>query len=568
MLFIKCFSSFFPSKLLVLIVLLSTCTLDRAPAQTISVGSIMDEQLQLNMLLQDSIHHRGINRPSTLNFYNDAINRNVNHNNWWQRPLNFTEIEIHSGLTVGILPLSIQNTYNTRLPMGENNAAAWYGRGHTAEFKGGLFIKSNYFSVNFEPHIIYHENKDFLHPRFVQRDSAGNTLFSSEGIGFRYDAPFRFGTDPFTLFNFGNSSIRLHYKNLEAGISSEPLWWGTMRRYPLIMSNNSAGLRHMFFGTREPINIPYVGKFYAKWLGGYPAESDYYVGAEAGRTRFVNYLNVAISPSFFPNLTIGGINGSYIYQDGGFNFSQITYFFNIFESANQANLAGLDDQDQIASAYIHIVFPEARAEIFAEFAREDFSFNLRDFINQPHHNSAYALGFQKLSDLPYFDFLKTHFEITNLTTPQLQQVRSQTFFYSHSDIRQGNTNYGQVQGAAIGPGSNSQLLAFDAYKDYYRVGIFAQRVVENDNFHFHQGSASNALSQNFGDYFRHRVNLNFGLNFLYGPGPFYINSRLTWSRAYNYGRFDYGQIDGFNATNYDRNDRTNVQFQIGLTYIL
>lgn len=537
-------------------------------AQTISVGSIMDEQLQLNLLLQDSLNYGAINRPSTFNFYNDVFSRNINHNKWWLRHLTTSETEIFEGFYAGLLPISIQNTFNTRLPMGENNAAAWYGRGHTTEFTGGFYIKSEYISVNFEPHFIYHENRDFLYPRFIQRDAAGNTLYSSEGLQFRVDAPFRFGQDPFSIFNFGNSSIRLHYNKVEAGISSEPLWWGSMRRYPLIMSNNSAGLRHVFFGTRQPVNIPYIGKINARWLGGYPAESDYFLGPEAGRTRFVNFLNVAFSPSIFPNLTIGAINGSYIYQDGGFNFSQITYFFNIFESSNRANLAGIDDQDQIASVYFHLVFPEARAEIFAEFAREDFSYDLRDFINQPNHNSAYALGFQKISDAPYFDFLKTHFEITNITVPALQQVRFQGNFYTHSQIRQGNTNYGQIQGAAIGPGSNSQFLALDAYKDNYRVGIFAQRVAENDNFHFERGSASNALSANFGDYFRHRVNLNFGLNFLYGPGPFYINSRLTWTRAYNYGRFDYGRFDGFNATNYDRNDRTNVQFQIGITYIL
>ncbi len=537
-------------------------------AQTIAVGSQMDEQLQLNLLLQDSLNYGAINRPFTFNFYNVAINRNNNHNKWWQRPIQSSEIEIFSDFSAGLLPISIKNTFNTRIPMGENNAAAWYGRGHTTEFTGGFYIKSEYVSVNFEPHIIYHENKDFLHPRFIQTDAAGNTLYSSEGLRFRYDAPFRFGPDPFSIFNFGNSSIRLHYNKVEAGISSEPLWWGAMRRYPLIMSNNSAGLRHVFLGTREPLNIPYLGKLNARWLGGYPAESDYYQGPEAGRTRFVNFLNIAFSPSIFPNLTIGAINGSYIYQDGGFNISQITYFFNIFDSANRANLEGVDNQDQIASVYFHLVFPEARAEIFAEFAREDFSYDLRDFINQPNHNSAYAFGFQKISDAPYFDFLKTHFELTNITIPHLQQVRFQGNFYTHSQIRQGNTNYGQVQGAAIGPGSNSQFLAIDAYKDNYRVGVFTQRVADNDNFHFERGSASNALSANFGDYFRHRVNLNFGLNFLYGPGPFYINSRLVWTRAYNYGRFDYGQIDGFNEANYDRNDRTNVQFQIGITYIL
>jgi hypothetical protein len=340
-----------------------------------------------------------------------------------------------------------------------------------------------------------------------------------------------------------------------------------MKRYPLMVSNNAAGLTHVFVGTRDPVKIPWIGSVQAKWLGGWPEESDYYEGLEAGRTRYVNMLNLSYTPSIFPNITLGAIRASYIYQDGGFSASQIIDFFNIFESSNTANLQGLDNQDQLASVYLHIYLRDARAEIFAEFAREDFSFNTRDFLNEPTHNSGYAIGFQKLSDAPVVDFIKTHFELTNLTTSQLEQVRPQTYFYT-GQTRQGNTNNGQIIGAAIGPGSNSQYLAVDGYKDNIKVGLFTQRVVNNDNFHFERGSRSLAPPRDFGDYFRHRVDLSFGLNFLYGPGPFYINGRFAWTKAYNYGRFDYGEFSGVTIQNYERNDRTNVHLQIGVTYVL
>ncbi len=537
-------------------------------AQTISVGSLQDEQIQLNILLQDSLVYGAINRPSAIGFYEDAIGGSADESKWWLRSLQTSEYEIYPSVKMGIAPLNLQNNLNTRLPYGENNGAAWYGRGYTTEFSGGFYLKSDYFSVNVQPHIIYQQNEDFLHPRFIPRDPNGNILYAAEGIEFRYDAPFRFGPDPYTTFDTGHSSIRLHYGKAEAGISTEPLWWGPMERYPLIMSNNAAGMTHVFAGTRKPVKLPWIGNIQMKWLGGYPDESEYYAGAEAGRTRFVNMLNLTYSPSIFPNLTIGAIRASYIYQDGGFSPSQVVNFFNIFESSNAANLQGEDSQDQLASAYLHILFPEARAEIFAEFAREDFSLDARDVLNEPGHNSGYAFGFQKISHAPYVDFVKTHLEFTNLTTPQLEQVRPQTFFYTHSRIRQGHTNNGQIMGAAIGPGSNSQYFAIDAYKDSYKIGFFARRLIDNDNFHFEQGSRSLAPPREFGDYFRHRVDLSFGLNFLYGPGPFYINGRMSWTKAYNYGRFDYGKFAGVNIQNFERNDRTNFHLQIGITYVL
>ncbi|MCC5943261.1 MAG: hypothetical protein JJU37_17085 [Balneolaceae bacterium] len=411
-----------------------------------------------------------------------------------------------------------------------------------------------------------------MHPRFISRDSDGNIRFIAEGVQDGMDAPFRFGPDPYTTFDWGYSSIRFHYNEFETGLSTEPLWWGPAVRYPLVMSNNAPGFKHFFLGTRERVKIPYLGAFQLRWILGYPKESEYFDGTGQGETRFTNAVNVAYSPPFFENLTVGIIRLFHLFETNGFEFSNVTRIFDPFSRSRLVSTQGDDgvrqDRNQLASFYAHLLLPEARAEIYAEFYKEDHSYDLRDLINQPHHNSAYTIGFQKISDFPWVDFINTNVEITNLTHTALRQVRVQSFFYTHSRIRQGHTNRGQVLGAAIGPGSNSQLLNIDAYKNEYKLGLFIQRYVDNDSFHFREGSASNALSANFGDYFRHRVNLNLGLNFLYGPGPFYINSRVVWTKAYNYGRFDYGRLDGINATNYDRNDRTNVQFQIGITYIL
>src|SRR5690625_350462 len=128
-------------------------------------------------------------------------------------------------------------------------------------------------------------------------------------------------------------------------------------------------------------------------------------------------------------------------------------------------------------------------------------------------------------------------------------------FYTHSRIRQGHTNRGQILGAAIGPGSNSQFLALDAYKDEYKFGLFAHRLVDNDNFHFEKGSSSLSPSRDFGDYFRHRVDLTLGINFIYSPGPFLLIATIVWTKAYIFVRFYYCMFVGDTIQNYDRLDR-------------
>lgn len=554
---------------------ISVCLSAEAYSQSVFTGSIQEEQLKLHMLLADSLTVPPVNRPWTYSAYDRFIPSETHSRKWWERSMTSASFTHDlGGYTIrgGFYPFHFQNTLNTRLPHGDNNGAAWYGRGNNSEFRAGFYFTSDYLSVSFYPHIIYQENKDFLTPEFIPGDGKGGLRYIAEGIGVRYDAPFRFGPDPFTTFDWGNSYIRAHYKSIEAGLSTEPLWWGPMQRYPLIMSNNAPGVPHAFLGTREPLDIPYIGDLQFKWMAGYPRESGYYDGVGAGNVNFMNNINIAYRPSFLKNMTLGYTRVYHFYQNDGFDFNDLLVIFDPLRRRKLVSQQGEDherqDRNQLASVYVHFLLPEANAEIFGEFFREDHSYDLRDLFVQINHNSAYAFGFQKISHPPYFDFIKTHLEFTNLTTSQLKQVRPQTMFYTHSRIRQGHTNRGQILGAAIGPGSNSQFLALDAYKDEYKFGLFAHRLVDNDNFHFEKGSSSLSPSRDFGDYFRHRVDLTLGINFIYSPGPFLINGKIAWTKAYNYGRFDYGKFEGVTIQNYERKDRSNVHFQIGVTYIL
>lgn len=540
-------------------------------SQAIPIGSLQDEQLKLHILLSDSLSFSAVNLPFSSLQYREFARQTNPASGWWSRPLENRETELAGSFRLGVQPAFIQNTMNSRFPQGENNQAAWYGRGMNTEFTAGLYLRSDYLSIQFHPHIIYQQNQDFLEPRYLLRDDEGNVRYAAEAIGALYDAPFRFGPDAYTTFDWGNSSIRLHYNNAEIGISSEPLWWGPAVRYPLAMSNNAAGIYHVFAGTRNPFNIPYVGNLQFRWVLGYPKESDYYEGAGAGETRFLNAVNLAFSPAFFKNLTVGITRIYHLYEDDGFDFRNVTLIFNPFRQTrlvdSQGNAEERQDRNQMASVYAHILFPEANAEIYGEFYKEDHNWDTRDFLNQPQHNGAWMVGFQKIFYAGWIDFIKTNLELTSLSITQLSQVRHQTYIYTHSRIRQGHTNRGEVLGAAIGPGSNSQFLSVDAYKDDFKAGLFIQRVADNENFHLRTNSADSTPSDNFGDYFRHRINLNIGANFLYGPGPYYLTYGLKWTKAYNYGRFDYGDLLGVNVTNYERNDRINVQFQLGIRYV-
>lgn len=535
-------------------------------AQTVPINSVQSSQIELWRLLDVSDESFFFAQsPYSYSDYSSMLPTSEQvEKKWWLNPFFNSTIYDGNYLSVGIKPLLLQQTINTRFPISENNESAWYGRGFNHEFSGGLFISSKYITLTFSPHISHHENKDFLIPkRFFET----NNPFISE-IGGNIDAPIRFGENSFSTFHWGNSSVRVHYKNFETGIGTGTHWWGSSAKYPLILSNNAPGFKHFFLRTSRPFNIHRVGNIGFSWIMGYPEESVYFSGPSQGNTRFINAINFSYSPAFFPDFTVGGTRFFHLYEKEGLSLNNVMILFDPIRRSRLVQQRGDDEfrepNNQTASAYLHIRLRDSNAEIYAEFFREDHSYDFRDLYIQPHHNSAYSFGLQKLSDFPYFDFVKTHIDFTSLTSSQLNQVRPQAFFYSHDPISHGHTNRGQILGAAIGPGSNSQYISFKGYRNNIMTGISLQRIVRNDNLHFDIGSVSNSPAREFGDFFRHWVDLNLGLHFILFHKNVALKYDLMWTKAFNYGRFNTASFNTESFLDHEINDRYNIYLQIAL----
>ncbi|TVQ64754.1 MAG: hypothetical protein EA360_11580, partial [Balneolaceae bacterium] len=171
---------------------------------------------------------------------------------------------------------------------------------------------------------------------------------------------------------------------------------------------------------------------------------------------------------------------------------------------------------------------------------------------------------------PGAHFYRVNLEFTNLTPSFIQEVRPQNYFYAHPVIREGHTNRGQLLGAAIGPGSNSQFLSIDSYQEWGRFGFFGRRLADNNHFHFlfdRSLNRSEVFRQGYGDYWRHRTDLTLGVRALYSNSSFVLTSELSWTKLFNYGRFDYGRFGGLNIANFEPYDRTNIHVAIGLKYL-
>ena len=532
-------------------------------AQPIPVGDLQEDHYRILQLLSDSTAQSSFsNRPVWSHDYRKFEDLNTSPNSLWSQPFETRTITLTGGFSAGIYNPIITNTYNSKLPYGGNNSAAWYGKGLNTEFKAGGWITSDYFTITFLPHVSFQQNKNFPTPRFIPETSEGNPLYRSIINGI--DMPFRFGPDSYTTFDLGQSSVRLHYKQLEAGFSKENLWWGPGVQNALIMSNNAPGVKHVFLGTRSPLPLPLnIGNIEFRLIGGWPKDSKYFPeDADTNRQRFMSGTNLIFSPSFLPGLHLGFTRVAHLYiPDEGLTFDDYISSINF----GDRQTTGDDGQNQLVSVYFRWVFPESSAEIYGEYFREDSFFDTRDLFMEPDHDRAYTIGAQKILKSQWINFFKVNVELNNLVPNRVDEVRPQTYYYRHSQIRQGHTNNGQVLGAAIGPGSGSQYLGVEGYFDRGMLGMFIQRVEDNDFFYF-EFYDNPTLSTAYKDIWRNRINLNIGLKGHYRKGNLLLSGKLIWNNNLNYGRFNYGDLD-INFGTYDPHDVVNIQLQATVRYL-
>lgn len=562
---------------LILIFLMSFTQLE---AQRVVINDVKEEQIRIHQLLYGSQFTSLGNRPLWHQVYNDYLNLTENDYGIWSE--NHTPTVFNLGpqdfINVGFYDLQTRFTLNTTVPYGDNNEAAWYGRGLNSELFFGGWISSDYLTISFRPQMVYQQNIEFEHPRFVFRDEDGELLFQTEGIGSIIDRPFQFGSDPFSTFSRGYTSIRAHYRSIEMGYSTEPLTWGVNVQYPLLFSNNAPGMQHFFLGTRKPIRIPYVGHFEFSYIGAFPEDSDYFEPEEdlQQNLRFINGINLIYSPSFISNFHVGFARAVQKYLENdqlkSSDFGLVLDPFYLKEFIRtRGTLNSIEPRSHLNLIFARWIWDESHFEIYGEFYRQDFAWNSRDLFTEPRHNSGYSFGFSKLIFAPYAHFYRVNLEFVNMTPSYLQEVRPQSYFYAHPVIRQGHTHRGQILGAAIGPGSNTQYLSIDAYKDWGRYGIYFRRLADNNHFHFNYDRSLNRpeiFRRGFGDYWRNRTDLTIGTRGILKRGNLTFAADIAWTKLFNYGRFDYNVFGGTNIANFIPNDRTNLSMQFSVSYRL
>lgn len=467
--------------------------------------------------------------------------------------------------------------YNTKHPYNRNNGTMIPNRGYQHIISPGFYIKLGPISMKFKPEHHYSQNLDFDGFWEGHYDVIWSKRYK---LWNQIDMPERHGFKNHNKTTLGQSSIRLNWKNLSIGLSSENLWWGPSTRNSIMMSNHAQGFKHITLNTIKPIKTK-IGNFEWQLISARLQQSGFkpagynrtYAGTniyvpktnqylENDDWRYLQALIVSYSPKWIDGLSLGLIRWAQMYSalvKGKYTWikGKPTYFpvFSYLFRKNNSNVDVEMQTNEAIGIFINWNWKEAKSRFYFEFHHNDSKINLRDLFLDSDHSRAATVGLEKFFEINKNDFL-LKWEWTQMEQTASRLIRNAGSWYQHYNVLDGYTNNGEVLGSSIGPGSNSHYFSISKVNPKSNTGL-AIEIIDHDNDFFHEAFAS------AGDFRRYWKDLNFHLNYDILLNNLKLSSTLVYIKSFNY----QWELDDYAEPYYHPGrDIDNFHFNIKLTY--
>lgn len=370
--------------------------------------------------------------------------------------------------------------WNSGIPFSLNDGALWAGRGTSFLVGGGFWTVYRNLHIVFAPHLSFAENQQFA--LLPGSDPTRNGFASPWLTGaLSADAPVRFGAKPIAAWSAGESSLWLRARGIDLGVSTESQWWGPGIRNAILISNNAGGFPHAFVRTATPAATR-IGAVEAKWIAGALSESLFFDRDGSNNLRAMSGAVVTLIPSGERNLTVGLGRVVYSPAAGGSSIA-LKSFDAVLRNGRSASG---DSVEQLTSVFGRWRMPTRNAEVYGEWSRMVLPASFRSFLQMPQFAQGFTVGAQWLPQISGRDHLRIQLEFTNLEQSTTSSSADTMSFYTSTTVAHGFTQRGQIIGAAIGSGSQSQWLAFDWLRQTRSVGLFLARIRWNTDAYYLQ----------------------------------------------------------------------------------
>ncbi len=553
---------------IIIIYLIFLCSLN---SQNINVNNDFNyNKLRSSILLGELTTNYSLNtRP---------LNLNENLENLFKNQYKLIYKNKKENIKIKSLGIDYFIEFNSHHPYNRNNGTMIPNRGYQHIVSPGIFLEIGPLSIQFKPEHHFSENKKFdtfwegHYPIiWAHRYRLWNKI----------DMPERFGNNNHNKTTFGQSSVRLNWKNISLGVSSENIWWGPSIRNSIMMSNHAQGFNHITFNSIEPFKTK-IGNFEWQFITGRlessgfkpPGSDRTYAGTniyipkinqylETDDWRYLQAIILSYSPKWIDGLSLGLIRwtqmysalikGKYAWLEKG-KRTYFPLFTNIFRR-NNSNIDYEIQTNEALGLFMKWLWRDSKAEFYLEFHHNDSKINFRDLLLDSDHSRAATIGIQKIFNIKKSNYLFS-WEWTQMEQTAGRLLRNASSWYEHYMVFDGYTNKGEVLGSSIGPGSNSHYFSLQKIKDKSSVG-FAFEVIDHDNDFYYEAFAS------ANDFRRYWKDLNLHLKYDVKLKNLTLSSRAIYIKSLNY----QWELEDYLEPYYHRGrDVNNFHFNIKLTY--
>lgn len=372
-------------------------------------------------------------------------------------------------------PVEARGAWRSAYPADRNDGLLWSGRGLSGSMSGGVHATWHALTVVVAPEVTRSANRAFPLPDTV---APGWSRYADPWATPGLDRYLRPGAGPLTAWGAGDSFVELSGQGIRIGASTERLWWGPARRYPLLFSGTAPGFVHAYAETDGEVALG-PGGVSLRALGGHLEESEWF-DADAGNDRrllaaaqaawrlgFVPGLEVALSAVRHEPLGPGEVGAARWVQ-----------LFTGDPADEDPTLRG----STLGTLSFRLSFPGEGLEAYGEVGRGEMFTNGIAGVTDGGYAQIYTLGFTRSDTSTRGVRWRIWGELTkqSMELPQSAATREESALRSPT-LPHGHTHRGQLLGSWIGPGSNAQTLGVDFPGESAALGLFAERVRRNDD---------------------------------------------------------------------------------------
>ena len=244
--------------------------------------------------------------------------------------------------------------------------------------------------------------------------------------------------------------------------TSSAMTWGPARS-PLLLSANAAGIPRLFASTARPLATR-AGLWTALWFIGDLVESRFFDRDASNDRRSLTFLGVTWTPRDSSGVTLG-IARAISNLENSRTGRDLTAVFAPQSPATH---------DELLSVFARVQRPDGRLRGWIELVHQG-PLRLRELLTESRAELGYAFGVEAANRRTNGRAIYLA-EVANLEQSRTISDREVHDFYTGYGTPQGWTNRGQMLGAGMGPGGQSQLISADWIASSWSVGGLLERV--------------------------------------------------------------------------------------------